>query len=132
MKINFEQLMEEVRELYPQAVTVIGTESPLSVTVDGIPAQMDDLLAAHHAVWVRVNPSTIKADGLASACVSVECPAMAGITISIQLRLGSTELIELLDLNAAGQADLDVCTYTAGEIHIQAIGFRSRALLLCE
>jgi hypothetical protein len=118
--MNFEQFCEEARAAFPAAAHICATEHPLAVWVDGQPADLRSLVAAHRACWLSLDKSLILADGLDTGRLNVRCPSLAESDFVLILRHGMTELMESIRLDARGEGEIEITSQTPGRIVITA------------
>jgi hypothetical protein len=127
--IHFEQLMEEARSFYPNALNMSGTEQPLRIWVDGQPQNLEPILAAHSPVWLETSRERIQADGQDSAIVTIHCPELVSKTIELRVSQGNTHLTENIPLDSGGNAEVEIYALTSGKITIQMTPYPVRVQL---
>jgi hypothetical protein len=116
--IHFEQFVEEVRLQHPAAQTIIATESPLQVNIDGQTYNPAAHLSRHTPFFLNAKPDLIRSDGIDYTTLTVESAFEAGKEVVLAIQQGETVLHQAIQLDETGKGHLEICTQTQGDILI--------------
>lgn len=117
-EIHFEQFVEEIRIQYPLATTIVATEQPLRVSIDGQAYDPTFHIASHKPFHLTATPQQIKGDGVDYTTIRVVSLLDAGQEVTLAMQQGDTVLHEAIQLDGSGKGELEICTQTTSDIII--------------